>query len=165
MVSGRLTAVIPLPIEQTLSFIQPPRLLSVTSSSTNVNAPAIYHFTIALPMTAGKPLERLVFKQISGSETIEFSPRRVQVFTGERRQPDRSVTVQATVEARTGAVFVTLNPPIPPGTSITVALRPIRNPSADGIYLIEVTAFSAGEGSHGQFLGFGRFQFYQSGEE
>lgn len=32
-----------------------------------------------------------------------------------------------------------------------------------GVYLFGVTAFPAGEKSHGQFIGFGRLHFYNDG--
>ncbi|HEY9294790.1 MAG TPA: DUF2808 domain-containing protein [Phormidium sp.] len=41
-----------------------------------------------------------------------------------------------------------------------MALDPVRNPCFSGVYLFGVTAFPQGEKAHGQFLGFGRFHFY-----
>jgi hypothetical protein len=58
---------------------------------------------------------------------------------------------------------VTFDPPVPPGKIITIGLRPTRNPLYDGVYLFRVTAFPPGEKATGQFLGFGRLQFYTDG--
>ncbi len=48
-----------------------------------------------------------------------------------------------------------------PGTKITIGLKAQQNPQRGGVYLFGVTAFAIGEKPHGQFLGFGRLQFYQ----
>ena len=57
-----------------------------------------------------------------------------------------------------GEATIAFDPPVSPGTTVTVALRAKRNPSG-GVYLFGVTAFPAGERSWGQFLGYGRLHF------
>ena len=69
---------------------------------------------------------------------------------------------EVTREKDTKTVLVTFDPPVPPGKTITIGLRPVKNPMFSGIYLFGVTAFPQGEKSHGQFLGFGRLHFYDS---
>jgi hypothetical protein len=165
MVSGGYSTSTTPRFDRAVFFTQPPRLLSVTSTFNNVNAPAIYRFTISLSQAAGNSLQRLELKQVSGSEAIQFSPQRVQISREENRRSERTLSAQLTVDQTKQTVLVTIDPPISPGTICTFALRPVRNPSADGIYLLAVTAFPAGEHAQGYFLGFGRFQLYQSGEE
>ncbi|MDZ4877634.1 MAG: hypothetical protein CLLPBCKN_007069 [Chroococcidiopsis cubana SAG 39.79] len=57
-----------------------------------------------------------------------------------------------------GEAMIAFDPPVSPGTTVTVALRAESNPDG-GIYLFGVTAFPAREKSSGQFLGYGRLHF------
>lgn len=50
--------------------------------------------------------------------------------------------------------------PIPPGTTVTVGLKPRKNPQYDGVYLFGVTAFPAGETVQELYLGVRRLHFY-----
>ena len=45
-------------------------------------------------------------------------------------------------------------------TVITVAIESQRNPSWSGVYEFGVTAYPTGENGLGQFLGYGRINFY-----
>jgi Protein of unknown function (DUF2808) len=64
-------------------------------------------------------------------------------------------------DRKTQTVSLIFDPPISPGRTITIGLKPWQNPTVEGVYLFGVTAFPAGEKAHSQFLGFGRLQFYR----
>jgi hypothetical protein len=82
---------------------------------------------------------------------------------GQPRGKRQAVSLSEVIDDRkTRMVSVTFDPPIAPGQTVTVGLRPVRNPNVGGVYLFGVTAFPAGEKVHGQFLGFGRLQFYEA---
>jgi hypothetical protein len=66
-------------------------------------------------------------------------------------------------DRQTRAVTINFNPPIPPGQTVTVSLRPRQNPIFSGVYLFGITAYPQGEKAYGQFLGYGRLHFYNSG--
>jgi hypothetical protein len=83
------------------------------------------------------------------------------VFEGTRRNQGQKLTLQdITADSKTRTVSLILNPPVPPGKTVTIAMKPVQNPTVSGVYLYGVTAYPAGAKSHGQFLGYGRLQFY-----
>lgn len=149
----------------TVYFVQPPSLEEARTTYTNVNAPtATYYFTINVPETAGEPLQRVTINQRQGTDRVRFELDDTRAFIGTSRKKGSKLTLGEVVRIPdTRTISVILDPPVPPGRTITVALRPIRNPQFSGVYLFGVTAFPPGEKSHGQFLGFGRFQFYSNG--
>ena len=61
----------------------------------------------------------------------------------------------------TNSMTITFNPPISPGTTITVGLKPFQNPSVAGTYLFGVTVFPEGAIAQSMYLGVGRLHFYK----
>ena len=55
--------------------------------------------------------------------------------------------------SKPGEVVIEFDRPVPPGSTVTVALKAKRNPTWDGVYLFGVTAYPPGENSQGLFLG------------
>ncbi len=147
-------------------FTQPPTLVD---AETTVNAVyawgATYYFTLKLPDNAGEPMQRVTIHQYEGGENIGFDLKEsfVSIITpsGEKKRLDAEITLSASDPRM---VTITFTPPIPPGNAIAIGLRPYNNPRYSGVYLFGVTAFPVGELSHGQFLGFGRLQFYDHGD-
>ncbi|MEO0844697.1 MAG: DUF2808 domain-containing protein, partial [Cyanobacteria bacterium J06643_5] len=74
----------------------------------------------------------------------------------------QKLPLEITEKPKSKTVSVIFNPAVEPGKTVTIALKPVRNPSTEGIYLFGVTAFPEGEKSHGQFLGYGRLHFYRN---
>lgn len=146
----------------TTYFVQPPSLEQARTTYTNVNAPsATYYFTINVPENAGEPLQRVTIDQRQGTDRVRFELKDTRAFIGTSFKKGAKLTLgEVTRIPNTRTISVNLDPPVPPGRTVTIALRPTRNPQFSGIYLFGVTAFPAGEKSHGQFLGFGRFNFY-----
>lgn len=146
----------------TVSFVQPPRLVAATTSS-NTDVEATYYFTINLPPTADEPLQSVTFFQVEGTEQIRFIQEDSFAFEGTRNHRGPKLALKSVNDPKTPTVTVTFDPPVPPGKTVTIGLRPLHNPSYDGVYLLGVSAFPPGERATGQFLGYGRLQFYRSG--
>ena len=149
----------------TVYFVQPPDLVEATTTFKSLNVwGATYYFTINVPQKAGEPLQRVKITQQSGSDNIRFDLEDSRAFVGTRNRKGARLTLgKVTRERETRTVFVNFEPPVSPGQTVTIGLRPVRNPRFSGVYLFGVTAFPVGEKSHGQFLGYGRFHFYGSG--
>ncbi|QLE39687.1 DUF2808 domain-containing protein [Nostoc sp. C052] len=153
-------------------FVQPPKLVNATTTYKEVNVwGATYYFTINVPENAGESLQKVTIAQKEGSENIRYNLDDTRAFIGTRdacgglclRKETQLKLGSVTNDRNTRTVSVNFDPPVTPGQTITIALRPVSNPSFSGVYLLGVTAFPVGEKSHGQFLGFGRFQFYSNG--
>ena len=149
----------------TVFFTAPPRFVGASSTNNSVNAWSVtYYFTINHLENAGEPLQRVTIVQDEGSDTVKFLPREIRAFEGTRDRLGSKLSLgDVTVDRKSRTVTVNFNPPLPPGKTVTIALSPDRNPFPGGVYLFGVTAFPPGEKPHGQFLGFGRLTFYESG--
>ena len=149
----------------TVYFVQPPDLVEATTTFKDVNVwGATYYFTINVPQNAGEPLQRVTITQRSGTGNIRYDLDDTRAFVGTRSHKGAQLTLGEVIREReTRTVFVNFDPPVTPGQTVTIGLRPVQNPRYSGVYLFGVTAFPPGEKSHGQFLGFGRFHFYGDG--
>lgn len=149
----------------TVAFVQPPDLIKATTTFNSVNVwGATYYFTINVPEQAGEPLGKLTIVQREGGDNIRYDLDDSRAFEGTRGKRGAKLQLgEVTRDKKTRTVVVNFNPPIPPGKTITIGLRPVKNPMSSGVYLFGVTAFPAGEKSRGQFIGFGRLHFYSNG--
>ena len=148
----------------TVSFEQSPRLVEAKTTFKNVGAwGAKYYFTIELPETAGEPLQKVTLRLRQGADDIRFRLDETFAFIG-TPNGDRDL-IQAAATDEDDTISVVFEPPISPGTTFTVGLKPRRNPDLDGVYLFGVTAFPAGEKPYGLYLGPGRLQFYRGGND
>jgi hypothetical protein len=148
-----------------ISFKKPPDLVSVTTTYNEVYAwAARYYFTISLPENAGESLGRVTINQRQGFEEIEFKLKDTKAFEGTPRREGEKLTLkEVTKDPQSPTVSVTFDPPVQPGKTVTIELRPVRNPSLSGVYIFGVTAFPAVENPYGLYLGVGRLQFYENG--
>ncbi len=149
----------------TVFFTAPPRLAGASTTNNSVDAWSVtYYFTLNQLENAGEPLQRVTIVQDEGGDTVKFSPREIEAFEGTRdRLGEKLPLGEITIDRKTRTVTVNFNPPVPPGKTVTIALSPDRNPLYGGVYLFGVTAFPPGEKTHGQFLGYGRLNFYEGG--
>lgn len=148
----------------TVYFAQPPVLVRAITTYKEPQTPSTYYFTLGLSQQAGEPLQQVTFNQYRGLENIRFDLRRTsaEARTGSNSWQRLNLT-EVTRDPKTKTVSVTFNPPVPPNSTIKIGLHSIRNPLSGGIYLFGVTAYPAGEKSHGQFIGYGRLQFISPG--
>ncbi|QUY44040.1 DUF2808 domain-containing protein [Acaryochloris marina] len=146
-----------------ISFAQAPRL--VRSQSTSKNAKelgATYYFTIDVPASANLPLQQINLTLKQGVEYPRFKARAVNAFEGTPRNKGTELPLGLIVtDPPTRTLTVVFDSPVVPGKGVTIAVRPVRNPSV-GTYQFEATAFPEGDTAKGQFAGIGRFDFYRS---
>ncbi|GAB4460015.1 MAG: DUF2808 domain-containing protein [Elainellaceae cyanobacterium] len=151
----------------TVYFERPPSLVDYATTRSTTFAPnPTYYFTVTLPPDAGEPLQRITVEQRDSSthaRRVDYRLDETYAFVGMRgERGDRLSLGSVAYDRDTQTLAVTFDPPVPPGATATLALRPRRNPQLDGTYLFRVVAFppEPDNGSaHGQFLGFGRLHF------
>jgi Protein of unknown function (DUF2808) len=142
----------------TVQFAGVPRLGKVTTTDNQAYAwGATYLFTLQVPEDASEPLGRVVLRQEEGLDAVEFNLKRTYAYlNGDRTQTTAIESINPTPDT----LDLTFNPPIPPGTTVTLGLRPYSNPRTGGVYLFGVTTAPAGDKVRDQFIGYGRIQFY-----
>lgn len=148
----------------TVYFTQPPDLVNAATTFNNVNMwGATYYFTISIPEAAGEPLQKVTISQREGGSRIRYKLEDTRAFEGTRSdRGERLQLGEVTRNRETRTVVVNFEPPIPPGKTVTIGLRPVQNPMSSGVYLFGVTAYPMGEKSYGQFIGYGRLHFYSN---
>ncbi|MBD2347162.1 DUF2808 domain-containing protein [Anabaena subtropica] len=146
----------------TVYFVQPPRLVDTATTYNQVNVwGATYYFTVSLPENASEPLQQITIHQHQGVDNIRFDLKNSFAFEGTRSRKGQKIGLKdATNNRQTRTVSITFDPPVSPGKTITIGLKPWQNPAVSGVYLFGITAFPPGEKTHSQFLGFGRLHFY-----
>jgi hypothetical protein len=120
---------------------------------------ARYYFDLELPNDVGESLQKIVIQQRSGGDEVKFEPEETEVYLGNHRDRAERVQAIATIDEDTGKITVRLEQPIPPGSSVTVGLKPESNPDYGGVYLFGVTAYPTGEKARSMYLGAGRLHF------
>jgi len=150
----------------TVYFAQPPRLVkTVTTRSETYVWSATYYFTLNLLPDAGVPLKQVTISKTSGPDNIRYNPKKIIAFEGTHRNKGQQLTVEeVAIDKKTNTISVIFNPPVPPGKTFTIGLRPVRTPRYGGVYLFGVTAFPVGEKPFGYFLGYGRLHFYDGSD-
>lgn len=121
-----------------------------------------YYFTLEVPATASQPLQQVTFTQRQGVETIRFDEKDSRAFEGTPNRKGQNLPVRlATSDRQKDSLTVTFDQPVQPGKTVTIALRAIRNPAYDGVYLFDLTGFPSPGQANGQLIGIGRLQFYR----
>jgi hypothetical protein len=144
-------------------FAHPPRLIRAAASQTAGYTPSTYEFTLTVPQNAGQPLKAVTIAQVENLETIQFDTNRSRAFAGQRFAVGSEIplaSVGGPQPSNPGEVTVVFDQPVQPGSTVTVALETQSNPGWGGVYLFGITAFPGTENGLGQFLGYGRINFY-----
>ena len=141
-------------------FTQPPWRVEFTNYDWLVDAGGPeYYFTVALAENAGAHLGGLVITQTSGSDqTFWIDPKQTSAFFGRPRQEGEAIPVQAEFHEQKRIMRVEFPDPPPPGSTLTVVLRPPNNPSLNDLYLFAVEALPAGPNPSAAPLGFARME-------
>jgi len=146
----------------TVFFEAPPRLEKVTTTfdETDMRG-ATYYFTLTLPAQAGEPLGKLIIEQREGIDGIPLLLDETTAFVGTpNNKQDRLSLANISQSENHRTINVAFQTPVEPGTTLTLGLKPRKNPLYDGIYLFGVTAVPAGETAKSLYLGVGRLKFY-----
>ena len=135
---------------------------ATTRNERNVRG-ATYYFTISLPDNAGEPLQQIDLEQRQGVDFVRFHINESKAFVGTRQQRGEELPLDMVIADRdTRTISVTFDPPVPPGRTVTIGLRPVRNPRRSGVYIFRVKAFPPGEAARSRVVGTARLQFYDS---
>lgn len=122
-----------------------------------------YYFTVVLPAAAGEALGGLRIQQTRGADwSFPFLVERSRAFLGEPRREGAPVPVEARFDAAARRFDIQFPQPVAPGQTLTVALRPVRNPGQADTYLFAVTAFPAGPQPEGAPVGVARLAIYDA---
>lgn len=143
-------------------FRKGPFRLSMLTYSSNVSQPwPEYYVTIPMPEQAGANLGALEIQQIGGADwQFGFDASRTRAFIGKPRREGRPVPVEATFDEQRRQFLIRFPQPPVPGETVTVALRPIRNPIQADTYLFTVRAFPDGPQPVATPVGVGRVRIY-----
>ena len=120
----------------TVYFAQPPRLVkAVTTRSETYVWSATYYFTLNLLPDAGVPLKQVTISKTTGPDNIRYNPEKIIAFEGTHRNKGEQLTVEeVAIDKKTNSISVIFNPPVPPGKTFTIGLRPVRTPRYGGVY-------------------------------
>jgi hypothetical protein len=142
-------------------FTHSPRLIRSAASITASDAPSTYAFTVEVPANAGEPLKAVMITQESNVEQIKFDVSKSEAFMGDEVNGSSPITL-ASIGGESSddkSVTVVFDRPVAPGSTVTVALKAMRNPGEGGIYQFGVMAYPDGNSSPGLHLGTARLQF------
>ena len=148
-------------------FSHPPQLTRAAATQTGEGISSTYEFTLTVPQNAGQPLKAVKIAQAENLETVSFDVSHSKAFIGERLIASaeiRLASVGGEQPSNPGEVTIVFDQPVQPGSTVTVALAAQRNPNRGGVYLFGVTAYPVGENGLGQFLGYGRINFYDNSD-
>jgi hypothetical protein len=143
-------------------FTRPPWKADLRTYYSNVGEGGVEHYlTIDLSPQAGASLARLSLRQIRGADG-GFLARmdRARAFVGRPRREGTPVPVQVRFDADGGLLLLDFPQPVPPGTTVTVALRAWRNPWVSDTYLFQVLAWPAGPDPVASPVGVGTLRIY-----
>jgi hypothetical protein len=150
-----------------IAFVQPPRLVdAVTTFDASRFPRPTHYFTLDVPAKAGEPLQQVVIQQVEGFDRdLRYLTNKTVAFEGTYHRKGESLGLKSVVQDRKAqTVTVIFDPPVQPGRTITIGLKPLENPQYGGVYLFGVTAFPRGEKVRSQFLGYGRIHIYDGGD-
>ena len=140
-----------------VAFSKGPRLTRAATTSRSRNSPiATYQFTIEVPEDAKQALGSVTIQQRSGGDTVAFKEDKSSAFLGNSLAGGSDVSLAAVggdIEQQPGEAIVVFDQPIEPGNTVTVRVKPERNPSSAGAYQFGVTAYPEGENVRGLYLG------------
>lgn len=140
-----------------VAFSKGPRLTRAATTFRSRNSPiATYQFTIEVPEDAKEALGSVVIQQRSGGDTVTFKEDKSSAFFGNSLAGGSDVSLAAVgrnTEQQPGEVGIVFDQPIEPGNTVTVRVKPERNPSSAGAYQFGVTAYPEGENVRGLYLG------------
>jgi hypothetical protein len=146
-----------------ITFNRPPQLVSTSTTSRDAQAlGATYFFTLDIPESAAQALQTVEFVLKQGVQYPRFKATSVRAFEGTKQKQGNPLPLRIVVsDPSIRTLTVTFDKPVPPGRTITLRVRPVRNPSV-GTYLFEVRGTPAGSTAESQYLGLGRLDFTQS---
>lgn len=147
-------------------FDRSPTLVSFSATFQSVRTwGAKYYLTINLPSDLGEPLSKVTIQQKTSIQTIDFLLDQTFAFIGTREHQGQKLTLQSvTFDPNTSTITVIFDPPVPANTTVSIGLKPVRNPDYGGIYQFGITAYPPGKNSLGLSLGVARLAIYDTSD-
>ncbi|MGF1569809.1 MAG: DUF2808 domain-containing protein [Nodosilinea sp.] len=147
----------------TVGFSYPLRLTDSYATRNRVSDGNVtYYLTFDFPAAALEPLDKVVVSLDEGRDpAFSYQLDAVQAFTNTPAGQVPIALGELTQDADSKALTVLFDPPLPPGSSVTLALKPTRNPRFAGVYLFGATAFPVGQDVRPTFMGYARLTFYE----
>ena len=134
----------------------------ISYDTTVGSGPVTWYLTLSLDAGAGASLGQVSVQQSRGSDwNFQFSPELTKAFLGRPRQQGRSLPVRASFDQRTRLLSVTFPEPVPPGETVTVALRPWNNPVTADTYQFQVMVWPAGPNPQASPVGTTTLRIYE----
>lgn len=145
-------------------FTRPPWKVDLICYNTTVWAGAPeYYFTIDLNPQAGADLGQITVQQTRGADwSFPYNLGMTRAFLGRPRHEGQAVAVQAQFDDKSRLFTLQFPQPVPAGSTLTVVLRPWRNPSTADTYLFQVVAYPAGPNPVGSPVGLGTLRIYEA---
>ncbi|MBD2020552.1 DUF2808 domain-containing protein [Leptolyngbya sp. FACHB-36] len=88
-----------------------------------------YYFTVTLPERAGRGFTRLSFSEQTDAAPVWFDLPNVRAFVGTPNATGRTINSDAWID-ETGTIWVEFKPSVPAKTTVTVALKTRKPPTA-----------------------------------
>ena len=147
----------------TVGFSYPLRLTdSFATRNLVYDGSVTYYLTFEFPAAAAEPLDRVVISLDQGFDPLfRFRPEHTEAFIND---PDGRLALplgEITQDREASTLTVAFDPPVAPGSPITLALRPQQNPRFAGVYLFGARAYPVGETVRSTFMGYARLSFYE----
>ncbi len=126
---------------------------------------ATLQVTVTVPAAAGEPLHQIQIDQTRNPESLRISAERIATIQADRWQNAATqVPTQVILPSETDQpIQLVFDPPITPGSTITIGFHPIKTPRTPGPYLFGITAFPIGDQPHAYFLGYAEVTFNDRG--
>ncbi len=141
------------PIPAAVTSQQP--LIQFRSTSRQRAARPTYFFTVRNPGQA-PPMKAVRIVQNRNLGTVRFKENSVKAFAGKRPQQNRALALAPIGGvSEPGAITVAFQKPVLPGETITIVVKPQKNPKASGRYQFGITAFTQPTDITGRLLGYG----------
>jgi len=135
------------------------------SSPTLVNFSATFQSVRTWGAKYYLTLGKVTLQQQPNIQTIAFLVDQTFAFLGDRNQRGEKLTLKSTTfDPNTQTITVIFDPPVPPGNTVSIGLKPVRNPDYGGVYQFGITAYPPGENSPGLDIGVGRLAIYEAGD-
>ncbi|MFM9110755.1 MAG: DUF2808 domain-containing protein [Prochlorococcaceae cyanobacterium] len=163
--AGPLLPAAALELGGSTQFVQAPWKVDLVCWFTEVGFPSPdYFFTLTLPAGASAGLGRLTITQTRGVDRqFGFHLGASRAFVGRPRREGRPVPVVVTFDPDRRQFSIDIPEPVPPDTTLTVVLRPWRNPMQADTYMFQVTAYPAGPQPVARPVGFATLRIDQPG--
>ena len=145
-------------------FTSPPRLVSfITTDNEAGRKHATYYVTVDLLPEAEEPLKTLKVTLIEGRFTrLDYHTESIEIFAGDRDNRGETYSVEfAEYEEASQTLTIQLVEAALPGQTLTFALKPVRNPTREGVYLFEITAAPDGNNPVFQRVGTARLNIFR----